>query len=251
MKLTQGIEKTLVEDFLEFIDNEYPQLNPYTHFSICKDNKYLLTKRCIAIMERVGLGRVEYHRGWKHYIAYDNDAIRQIALSVSFNGDEWSVVLEMMPGDTMKQARNFYKSLQKSKIENLIDKGWKIEPNMHFSFRASNLVWTNVTIGIEAYIDYWVKNINKLGQVNRDQLYTYCQGLELAGIMSPEDLGDINTKILSTNMEKINICPGVHFSFSWTQKEAINLDQDDLFVDIVRQKICEAKGLWEPVSEER
>jgi hypothetical protein len=247
--IIQELEKVVVDDFLEFIDNEYPRLNPYTRFSICKNNEYLLTKRCISIMERVGLGRVEYHRGWKHYIVYEADAVKQIALSVSYSGDEWGVLLEMTPGDTMNQARSFYTDLQKSKLQNLINAGWKIEPDLHFSFRSSNLVWTNVNIGIQEYVDYWIKNIANLGQVNRSDFYTYYKNLEQSVMISPEDWDEINAKVINTNMQKINICPGVHFSYSWTQKEATSLDKGDRFVDIVREKISEAKAIWEPLAE--
>jgi hypothetical protein len=246
--MVHGADKILIDDFLEFVDNEYPRLNPYTHFSVCKDNEYLLTKRCIAIMEQIGLGKVEYHRGWKHYIAYETDAIKKIALSVSFSGDEWSVMLEMMPGDTMNQARSFYTHLQKSKIEDLINAGWKIQPNMHFAFRATNLVWTDVKIEIMEYVDYWIKNLPNLGQVNRSDFHEYCKNLEQAGIISPDNWDDINTKIINTSMQKINICPGVYFSYSWKKKEAEELDKGDTFINIVRQKIDEAKEIWEPES---
>ena len=63
--VVQGFERILIEDFLEYIDDEYTKLNPYTHFALCKDNNYLLTRRCIAIMESSVLGEVKYHRAGK------------------------------------------------------------------------------------------------------------------------------------------------------------------------------------------
>jgi hypothetical protein len=243
--LVHGTERALLNDFLEYVDHEYPQLNPYTHFSICKDNEYLLTKRCVSIMERISMGKVDYHRGWKHFIAYNSEAIKEIALSVSFSKDEWVVQLELMPGDTMNQARNFYKRLQEPEIEKLLKIGWHIRPNMHFAFRSSNLVWTDVTVEIQPYIDYWSKNIASLGQVSRNDFIDYCKNLEQAGMISSENWDDIKLKIINTNMQKINICPGVHFSYTWGHKEAVNLDKGDTFVNIVKQKINEAKSIWE------
>lgn len=168
--LVRGIEKDLLEDFLEFIDNEYPQLNPYTNFSICKNIEYLITRRCITVMENSGLGKVEYHRGWKYHIVLDMEAVKQIALSPSFEGDEWHIVLEMYPGDTMNQARSFYGNVDKERFFSLLHKGWEIKPNMHFSFRASNLVCTDVKIGIREYVEYWIKSIGFLSQISRNAL---------------------------------------------------------------------------------
>lgn len=52
-----GLEKVLLEDFFEFIDKEFPQLNPFYKFAVCKDNKYLLTKRCISIWSKYRWGK--------------------------------------------------------------------------------------------------------------------------------------------------------------------------------------------------
>ena len=145
----------------------------------------------------------------------------------------------------MNQARSFYANIQIENIDNLINAGWYIRPNMHFSFRASNLVWTDTKIDIKKYIDYWCKNLSNLGQVSRNDFQSYCDNLELNEMISSDNWTDIESKIIKTSMQKINICPGIHFSYKWQQKEAISLDKGDVFVNIVKQKIYEAKGLWE------
>lgn len=242
--IVQGLDCVLIDDFLEYVDNEYPQLNPYTQFSICKNNAYLLEKRCNSIMELAGIGDVAYHRGWKNHISVNYDAVKQIALSPEMSGETWSIILEMYPGDTMSQARSLYNTLQRGTLDELIEKGWRFDPNMHFSFRASNLVWTNVRLSAKEYIDYWVSNIDSLGQIGKNQFEKYFKDMKKLGMLSDGDWENINNKIINTNMQKINVCPGIHISFAWNQKQAIELDKGDNFVKILREKINEIEQLW-------
>lgn len=60
-----GAEGMIVQDFLEFVDTEFAYLNPYTSLAVCKDNDYLLTRRCDAAMEELALEHVTYKQGWK------------------------------------------------------------------------------------------------------------------------------------------------------------------------------------------
>jgi hypothetical protein len=57
-KLVNGSECLLVEDFLEFVDGNFSYLNPYGSFSQCKGRKYLLEKRCAAVLESIAKGNV-------------------------------------------------------------------------------------------------------------------------------------------------------------------------------------------------
>ena len=61
-----GFELQAVEDFIEYVDNEYTWINPYTSFGVCKENIYLLNKRCINIMGSCLINgekkEVKYHR---------------------------------------------------------------------------------------------------------------------------------------------------------------------------------------------
>ena len=242
--VVQGFEKILIEDFLEFIDNEYTQLNPYTIFALCKDNSYLLRRRCIAIMESSGLGEVKYHCGWKDYIAIDREEIKMIALSPCDDGNEWSIKLEMYPGDTMRQARNLYNNIHKDKLTSLEKNGWTINPNMHFSFQASNLVWTNVKIDIYKYVDYWINNKDSLNQVQRNDFQSFFSKMKNEGMISDNDWEGINNNIINTKMQTINVCPGIGLIYEWPKKNAIDLDKGDRFVDVFKEKVKEAMDSW-------
>jgi len=141
-ELVQGSDASLLEDFLDFVSDQFPELNPYERFSLCKGDTYLLTRRCISIMEESKLGPVNYHRGWHYYIeTADTPGIKEITIFPERLPDgEWEIRLELYPGDTINQSRQFYSSLRLKEFAELTQKGWEIRPNLHFAFQSSNLV---------------------------------------------------------------------------------------------------------------
>lgn len=234
-----GLEKTLVEDFLQFVDMQFPQLNSYTNLALCKDNKYLLEKRCIAIMEEINIGEVKYHRGGSYHIQIDNYSVRQIALSPKFNGDDWEIMLHIYPGDSMSQARTLYNSININKLLDMIDENCTIQPNMHFAFRASNLLWTEVGLSTKDYIEYWTKDENTLKQIQRSDFKEYFCNLNQDGILSELDLDIIDDKIMSKGYPNLNICPGIAIKYKWSKEESINLDMKSKFSETIKSKIKE------------
>jgi hypothetical protein len=113
--ILSGSDKWIVEDFLQYIDNNYKWINPYTNFNVCKNDKLLLDKRCILAMSRIlingELKEVIYHKDWKHYITSDKSTIKQIALDSTVNSSNWTIDLWMYVGDTMNSARESYSKL--------------------------------------------------------------------------------------------------------------------------------------------
>jgi len=49
--LVQGSGASLIDNFLEFVWNQFPELNAYNKFSQCKGEETLLKRRCKLIME--------------------------------------------------------------------------------------------------------------------------------------------------------------------------------------------------------
>jgi len=59
--------KIIIQDFLDFVSDKFSVLNPYDKLGLCKGDDFLLTQRCISIMEDSKLGKVDYHRAGKTY----------------------------------------------------------------------------------------------------------------------------------------------------------------------------------------
>lgn len=64
--------------------------------------------------------------------------------------------------------------------------------------------------------------------------------LEMEGMISANNWDEINSKIMNTSMQKINVCPGIHISFKWSKKEAVSLDIGDKFSSLFRDRTMEA-----------
>jgi len=245
--LLLGAEASLADDFLGFVADQFPELNPYDRFGLCKGNQYLLDRRCLSLMENSKLGPVDYHRGWHYYIELSNGAAKEIALYPETLPDrDWEIRLALYPGDTINQARHFYSQLKLDKVLQLPNTGWRIRPNFHFAFRSSNLVWTSVSCPLDRYLEFWLIRVkaNQLGQVHRKDWDSLLKELANAGMLSRNDDVQIKERIIDTRMDRINICPGVEFLFRWSQVDAIDLDNKSAFLPSFVQRVKECTGTW-------
>lgn len=250
-EMVSGLEKQLIEDFIEYVDHEFAYLNPYTQFAVCKGNPFLLNKRCVALLEDLMIGgepaNVKYHRGWKYYAESGKNTIKQIALDSSGKGDDWQIDLWLYAGDTMHAAKKTFENTDLEKLMNLKEKGFNLGSNFHVSYRSSNLLWFDGSLSFEQYIQYWKEHAPKLHQCKRDGFIELFQSFEKDGLIVAEDHHRIQEKILSKNYDRLNICPGFVIKYTWTSEEAIKLDQQGRFLDDLKEKIILA---YESIGDE-
>lgn len=240
-KMVNGAEEVLIEDFIEYVDNEYSWINPYNNFSICKDNIYLLNKRCNQVMGNFEINgknpTVEYHRGWKHYILSGQNTIKQIALDAENVNSTWELNLWAYAGDTMSAARNVFEKMDIKLLMNLQEAGFRLYKNFHISYRSSNLLWFEGTLSFEEYIKYWKSNYQDLKQVKRADFIKFFDEMEKEKMLVAEDRSMIQEKILNKNYDKLNICPGFLIRYTWSRDEAIRLDRSNQFEEDFQQKV--------------
>lgn len=239
--MASGAEKMLVEDFIEYVDNEYSWLNPYTSFSVCKGNLYLLNKRCISVMADYKIKgmnpEVKYHKGWKHYIESGRNTIKQIALDANEHSSDWGIDLWLMAGDTMNAAKESFEKLEVDKLLELQKMGFKISKNFHIAYRSSNLLWFDGKLPLEDYVRFWKEEYKNLKQVKRPDFNDLFDKLEKKGIIVPEDRSMIQEKILNKNYDKLNICPGFLMKYEWNGETAIKLDKSSKFEEDFKNKV--------------
>jgi hypothetical protein len=255
-QLIHGAERLLIEDFLLYVDTNFVHLNPFGEFSQCKEDEYLLRRRCCNIMEAIAPGHVDYHRGWKHGIVLPSGAVREIYLYPEVRKDsDWQILLGMYACDTVAQSREFFGNVKSSKFLGLVNGGWTITPNMHFAFMSTNLVWVKPSLGAENYFKFWLENQNRIRQERRDvtEFHSFFESLKGEGLIADEDMPKLDDKFTQTKRNSINVCPGLSISFRWTRDEACELDAKGEFVDAVRSRIEEALSTWDqtlPVVEQ-
>ena len=227
------IEKTIVDDFLEYINETYSWLNPYSRLGLCKGNKLLIDKRCGDILkECFPQKELKYHKGWKHYIdtSEEDSVVRQIALDY----DDNSITLWMYAGDIMSAARVLYSDIRTDRIQEL-DNNYIVRPNFHFSYQGTGLVWfTTSNISALEYIDFWRKNTPY--QVSRERVREFYNDLKEKHIVDSND-SELEEKILSKQYPKLNVCPCILLGYKWTLEEAVVLDRENRFADDCMEKI--------------
>lgn len=244
----------LVDDFLRFVDQQFPTLNPSTRFSLCKENQYLLTKRCRAILEELAPSRVHYHRGSNDYIRLSEGPAKQLFFYPrSDEKKDYHISLEIYPGDTIRQALEFFKRVRKEDFLALTDNGWSVWPNMHFAYMSTNLSWSKTRLAPREYFEYWCIRQDMIRQIPRDStgFHSYFQRLLADGILLENDLTTLDMHFTATKRNALNPCPGFGLSFSWSLAKAGQLDSKGIFVEALASKSTEALSTWQQNLVER
>lgn len=242
-QLVYGAEALLIEDFISFIDEHFSYLNPFSTFSICRDDSYLIGRRCVKILESIGDVQGQ------HIELGSNDLpARRIYLGIKREQDNnWCIELKIHPGDTMTQAHSLYKSLNTDALLKLTDKRWDIYPNLHFSHIQKHLCWANTPLGLEAYINFWKQNPKMISQVKRDpsDFRDFFQKLLQLKLIRPEDVSGLKENFTETERGYLRTCPGLSCIYRWDREEALRLDDsNDKFIDEVRKRITILLKTW-------
>lgn len=246
-QIARGLEYNMIDDFIEYIDAAYPELRPYTSFAICNNLEYPLKKRMQAALSSLCVdgkqGKLEYHKGWYHFIDSGKNTVRKIALSLEMDKDcpaSWSVRTPLYAGDTMTSAKETYKKLDIEALLALTQHGFTITPNFHFSFASSNLLWFDGEQSTEEYLRYWKENYSTLAQVPRANFGDYFEKLIRDKVISEQDRAGIKEKITNKEYSKINVCPGFQIAYCWSAHEAKQLDNEKKFVSSLAETIARA-----------
>jgi len=243
--LLNPLERSLVVDFLEYVDTTYSWLNPFNRFGICKDDRYLLERRCNDIMNELQMcDEVRYQRGWHYYIPLDYEQVRQLTLYPEFTDSDWKIVLHAHPGNNMRQSKTLYKTIDLLEIIKLAEEKWVVKPHFVVSFMSSNLMYTETGRNFQDYIDYWINNIDGLRQIKRtDDMDEFSLTRETLfkreHMLTNEDIHTFDEKIASKKYSKLNLCPGLEMKYSWSSKEVVKLDNQNIFIEEVRNKALE------------
>jgi hypothetical protein len=244
--------ETLVRDFLDYVFDNFAFLNPYQRLVLCRENKELIDERCRLVMEEITPGQVRYHTGWKHCMVFEKGASKEVALHSQKHNGEQVVVLSIHPGDTVKPARKLYDGLQADRLLGLVSGGWDIRPNFHLAFRADNLQpYPHVCMSLSKYLDFWKQNRTMICQylIVRETTCNAFFGnfIELwkhMGLMSIEDVGEVQRLTLNSKRKTVNVCPGLNLYYRWPLTQAVQLDEECRFVDDVRAKLQQAFSCW-------
>jgi hypothetical protein len=243
-----GAEMMIVDDFLQFVDEEFPYLNPYNTFGQCKNLELVLQRRCRNILETVAPGRVEWQPKWgTSYILLNHPApAKMCALypRMAEGGGIGQIEAAIYPGDTMAQARALYAHLRGDNASRLLalrDRGWRIEPNFHFGFIRSGFGRVaNAKLSLEEYIRYWTDHPIQQASLAEQTFEAVLQGLTKAGMIGESDIDKIISALPSATARNVNIIPGIEMVFAWPLSKAVEIDKRGQMAEEFKRTMNEA-----------
>jgi hypothetical protein len=197
---------------------------------------------CRTVLETISPGRVKRSpRGGNHYI------------QLPHGGGAWWVYLglwyediavRIYPGNTTRQAQNFFASVSKREFFGLESKGWQIEPYLCFCYMAWGRPANGCELTPEEYFDYWASEEIKQIRREDDGFEGLSQQLRAQRIIDAGDQRNIERDFIETKRDFMNVCPGFELIFSWQRAKADRLDHDGRFAEAVRARANEALRTW-------
>ena len=230
-EVVAGTERTLIIDFLDFVERHFSRLGPFTTLGRCKDNKFRVSRRLNAVLNEIsgGLttpwlelpGRSTVDRTFLEFV----EAPQQIQLVV-------------YPADTLTQARAFYtRHGAASTVLSLRDGGWSVEPHFHFGYMASGLVWTTADSRVEEYVAYWRKQIDSTRAVPREKWDEFWGDLVQRGFARSDEKPQFDQSFTNTGRKSATPRPGLKCYYSWKLPDAKLLDEDNRLVAVVADQL--------------
>ena len=248
--LISPTEKILIRDFADYVDTHHPELNPFDHFSVCRDDLKLLNRRCEATLRKIDPNE-EWHRSWPIIRVKKAHAFKQIWLMAEEQDGRgsWQITLNLWPGDTMSQAAIFWQKVDAKNLLALQEKGWRLKPNLHFSFMATNLYWPNTLLNVSDYIQFWKSGRMEIAALypNSGSFRHNWEKLIAYGLISPADVEQLEEVSTQTKRDRISMSPGLGVCYTWPAELAARLDQNGDFTQEVKRRIGEATETWSEV----
>ena len=239
-------EAFLVNDFLQHVRYRHPELNPFDRFALCRGDIGLLNRRCEEIMREVE--PKEAWAGSSPIIKVESPAFRRIYLWAERNRNG-AIGLGLWPGDTMAQAREFWRLVNAAKLKALgKSKSWEVQPNLHFSRIQRHFHWAESQLTVEEYIDYWKdsheQEIQSCYRSPSGSFRHQWEALSRRGLISSDDVEKLDQQTTPTNYRRISMSPGLAVQYMWSRSEAEVLDARGAFAEEVRRRIREATETW-------
>ena len=200
-------------------------------------------ERCRAILETIAPGKVKYWTlGRDYYIEMPRgEGAWWVYLR---RWDHGCIAICIYPGNTMCQARTFFKRAVRQEFLDLIRNGWKIQPSLALNYRSGFLQTHGNKLSVGQYFDFWASG--EISQIRRESngFESFSQQLHAHRLINATDQRQINREFIESKRDFMNICPGFELVFAWRRAEANRLDRGPQFVEAVRDRTSEALRTW-------
>jgi hypothetical protein len=230
--MVAGAERTIILDFLDFVDRHFARLGPFATLGQCKDHAFLVKRRLKTVLDEIA---GEPTDGWLELSGRSTLDRAYLA----FDESSQLIQLKVYPADTLTQAKSFYSHSEiHSNVLLLRSTGWKIEPNFHFAFMAKGLVWTTADASVEKYIAHWSEQIENTKPLPRDKWDGFWRDLVRLRFASSDQKVGFTQSFTKTAREKATPRPGLSCFYSWSLADAKVLDDKHQFRTAVLEQLA-------------
>ena len=238
--LVGGAEATLLDDFLTYVEDHFPELGPFRTLALCEGIPSRIERRLRQVLgDASGTDAESGPTGPKVATPAGAFAGRDAYLTLK---DEDQVELAMYPADTLGQAQALYS--RQDLVEGLQALGerenWELLPNFHFGHMQRGYCWTTSEITIDEYVDLWEKEIATTTSVPRPAWDEFWHWLMESRIASPEDRPEFQRHFTETARKSATPRPGLYLRRQWPLPMAEELDSKGTLAAEVRQALREA-----------
>jgi hypothetical protein len=225
-QLVGGTEAAVVDDFLTYAEDHFPELGPFRTLRLCRGNVFRQTRRLRQVLGDA-VGREATASVYGPYVETASGS------SIGANAylrvrNEREIELALYPADTLTQARVFY--ARPEAIEGLrrlrAQPGWEAGPNFHFGHFERGYCWTCNRIDLDRYIDIWAERIATQRVVPSEDWADFWAWLEAEEIACPDDRREFDRHFTDTRRSSASPRPGMWLSRRWSIEEAEQLDAD-------------------------
>lgn len=235
-ELVAGAEAGVLEDFLEYTEEFFPDLQPFSQLRLCHDDTRRRRRLRVILTEASG---VPARPGPAPSIPLVG-AISVDRAYLDLRGTE--VRLSLYAADTLTQAQALY--TQPDVLEGLLglrDSGWTLMPNFHWGHMAKGLAWASTPLGVDEYIDLWTREIDNTHPVKRADWNRYWEWLDAHQLADTDGRNHFRVDFEDTKRQSATPRPGLQLHRSWSLAEAEDLDDGgDRFNTVVREGLAEA-----------
>jgi hypothetical protein len=134
-------------------------------------------------------------------------------------------------------------------------RGWKIDPNLHFSFIRRSFHWADTPLPLKEYVEFGKNGTRPIRQEKRAATDNFChlfKDFMAQSLISARDVQELENRLSNAKQQTINVCPGMALIFCWSWEEACDFDVNGRFCSRVEAKIHEALATWDqPLRPER
>jgi hypothetical protein len=242
--------KEMAQDLLSLVDQVHPSLSPYNTFELCGGREEALNRRVTALLESLGRkADLEFRKrpGQEPYLLRPGMIAQELHLAVSRSGEvEPALRITVWPGDTVSQARRFYDAVDIKSFLSLEDQSWSVEPNFHFSFMATQLVWASTHLTAREYLNRFVGRPDSYGQrlTEEPALTPLLEEWRRDGLIDPAHEDEIRALFINTRRDHINVIPGFRVFRDWGMEEVIKWEQDNTLLESLIESVIEPLSTW-------